>query len=72
MHKLIMAASLVALLGSPALAQSRPQFGPLDGGARASAIKQCSGVARAYSEPTWGDMQMQQYRACMAEHGQPA
>jgi hypothetical protein len=37
---------------------------------RAAAIHQCSGAAARYNEYTWGDMEIQQYRACMAQHGQ--
>jgi hypothetical protein len=40
------------------------------GGGRAGAISDCAAAARGYSEPTWGDMQSQLYRSCMAEHGQ--
>jgi hypothetical protein len=39
--------------------------------ARAAAIGECSARARKYTEYTWGDMEFQQYRACMAQHGQP-
>jgi hypothetical protein len=40
------------------------------GGGRASAIRDCAATSRGYSEPTWGDMQDNLYRSCMAEHGQ--
>ena len=39
--------------------------------ARAAALRECSAQSRAYSESTWGDMQILQERACMAQHGQP-
>jgi len=39
-------------------------------GGRATAIHACSGVAARYTEYTWGVMEVQQYRACMAVHGQ--
>jgi hypothetical protein len=38
--------------------------------ARAAAIRRCSTLAQRYTEYTWGDMEIQQYRACMAGHGQ--
>jgi len=38
--------------------------------ARATSIRECSTAAAAYREYTWGDMEIQQYRACMAQHGQ--
>lgn len=37
---------------------------------RDAAIRECSGHAAAYEEGPWGTMQIQQYRACMAQHGQ--
>lgn len=51
-----------------------PDFAPRTAdhvsGARAAAIRACSGAAARYTEYTWGDMEFQQYRACMAQHGQ--
>src|SRR5262245_59616346 len=38
--------------------------------ARAAAIGKCTAQAARYSEYTWGDMEFQQYRACMAANGQ--
>jgi|SRR5262249_25967706 len=38
---------------------------------RAAALTACTTAARKYSDPTWGDMELHQYRSCMAEHGQP-
>jgi hypothetical protein len=58
MKMLIAAAALAALVASPAFAQ------------RAALIGACSAMAGKYTEYTWGDMEIQQYRACMAEHGQ--
>jgi hypothetical protein len=37
---------------------------------RATAIHECSVQASRYVEYTWGDMDIQQYRACMAERGE--
>jgi|SRR3954467_12598922 len=40
-------------------------------GARAAAIHRCSVAGSKYNEYTWGDMEFQQYKACMAINGQP-
>jgi len=37
---------------------------------RATAIHACSVVAGRYTEYTWGNMEIYQYRGCMAGHGQ--
>jgi hypothetical protein len=41
------------------------------GAARAAAIQACSARAAPYREYLWGNMEFDQYRACMAEYGQP-
>ena len=38
--------------------------------ARAQAIHACSSEASKYVEHTWGDVEFQIYRSCMARHGQ--
>jgi hypothetical protein len=38
--------------------------------ARAAAMRECSEAAKRYLDPTWRSMQSQQYRTCMARHGQ--
>jgi hypothetical protein len=38
--------------------------------ARAATIHQCSVAASPYTEYTWGNLEFEQYRACMAQHGQ--
>jgi hypothetical protein len=38
--------------------------------ARAAALRECSAIAAQYPEYEWGNMEIQQYRACMTEHGQ--
>jgi hypothetical protein len=58
----------VTPFGSPSLDLRRPDH---VGTARAAAIGECSARAQKYTEYTWGDMEFQQYRACMAQHGQP-
>jgi hypothetical protein len=38
--------------------------------AREQALRECSTLAGAFKENTWGSMQIQQYRSCMAQRGQ--
>ena len=38
--------------------------------AREAAIRHCNAAAAGFKENTWGSMQVQQYRSCMAQHGQ--
>jgi hypothetical protein len=38
--------------------------------ARAAAIHACSVLASQYSVHDWGNTEFQQYRTCMAKHGQ--
>jgi hypothetical protein len=58
----------ISALASPSFAQ---RSGTQMSAARAAAIRECSLRARKYIEHTWGDVEFQTYRACMAEHGQP-
>ena len=37
---------------------------------REQALRDCNQLAGAFKENTWGSMQIQQYRSCMAQHGQ--
>ena len=37
---------------------------------RAQALHECSVRAARYPQYLWGNMEIYQYRACMAEHGQ--
>jgi hypothetical protein len=53
----------VTPFGSPTLVQN-------GGSGRGASIRQCSDRAAQYKEYTWGDMDIQQYRACMAANGQ--
>jgi hypothetical protein len=111
MTRIMMAAALAALLGTPALAQSpgpkpsagaklqtskepsyaRPGYGsgrdspyrafgavtPFGSPAREqtseprdSALRKCSEESRKYQQTTWGNMDIHQHRACMAQRGQ--
>lgn len=38
--------------------------------ARAAAIRECNILASKYPEYIWGDVEIQVYRECMAEHHQ--
>jgi len=63
------AASFVLLAClSPALAQTKT--GPGVDAARAKALRECNAKAEKYSLAAWGNVQLQVYRACMAEHHQ--
>lgn len=63
------AASLVLLTClSTASAQTKKDLG-VDA-ARAMALRECNAKAEKYAQYTWGDTQLQVYRACMAEHHQ--
>jgi hypothetical protein len=37
---------------------------------RAQALKDCNSQAAKYKQYTWGDYEINAYRACMAQHGQ--
>ena len=61
-------------LGFAVTAFASPTFAQMSvvdiNAARAAAIYACSVVAGRNTEYTWGNMEIHQYRACMAEHGQ--
>ena len=38
--------------------------------ARGAALRECSTLAGAYKQTTWGNLELYQYRSCMAQHGQ--
>ena len=44
---------------------------PVMNKAREDAIRECSGKSNSLTQTTWGYMQGNMYRTCMAEHGQP-
>jgi hypothetical protein len=68
-HGLAMLTFAFALtaLASPGHAQS----GRGISAARAAAIHECSVAASKYIEHSWGDFEIQVYRSCMAQRGQP-
>ena len=60
--------------GAAAFAAVTPFGSPVQepaGSPRASAIHTCSTDSAKYSQPTWADMNIHQYRSCMARYGQP-
>jgi hypothetical protein len=72
---------LVTLVVTPALAQpykpyglDRPWVGPHGqieiSAKRAAALRECSAIAAQWPEYEWGNMEIYQYRACMARHGE--
>ena len=82
-HKALMALAVALSLGlvvtaggSPALAKGRAQASYNGGGypitaARAAALRACTAREAQYPDYLWGVTEIQIYRSCMAEHGQP-
>jgi len=66
MNRLLSIVAVLSAAATPVLAQSYDKVSP----DRAAAIHECSARAAKYTEYTWGNMEFQQYRACMAERGQ--
>jgi hypothetical protein len=58
----------VTALASPSYARRGPERISQQ---RAQAIHECNLLAARYPQYLWGNMEIYQYRACMAEHGQP-
>jgi hypothetical protein len=69
MKMLITTLSVAALLAGPTLLQSANAAPAVDA-ARAQALRECNDASQRYPEYLWGDTEIYQYRACMAEHGQ--
>jgi len=67
--KTLVCLALATLVISPVFAQDRNSNRV--SAVRAAAIHECSVAASRYTEYTWGNMEFNQYRACMAQHGQP-
>ena len=58
----------IAATASPSLAQSN---GNHMTSAREQALHECNTAAAKYRQYTWGHQEIDTYRACMANHGQP-
>ena len=61
------ARSGVTLLGYEAGAQAHD----MSSSVRVKALQECNQQASKFLNYSWGDTQFDQYRACMAERGQP-
>jgi hypothetical protein len=60
-------------IGLAASALATPSFAQRSEGmsdSRAQALKSCNTEAAKYKQYTWGDMEIDTYRACMSQHGQ--
>jgi hypothetical protein len=55
----------VTPFGAPALERNGANMTA----ARAASIRECSGLAASFRQPTWGNMDSHQYRTCMAQRG---
>jgi len=57
--------AIAATAATPSLAQRGDM-----GAARTQALHQCNATANKFTQHTWGDWQLDEYRACMSRHGQ--
>ena len=64
----LLAASGFTILALASTGHAQPQYQPTS--KRAVAINECCSRAARYNQYTWGDMDIQQYRACMSGRGQ--
>src|SRR5262245_32385766 len=56
----------VTPFGTPAAGNSGKQ----SASARDDALRACSVISRRFTQTTWGNMDIQQHRACMVQYGQ--
>ncbi len=69
-HMLMLFLGLAALsIASPVVARPNHRADPMDA-ARAAAIQACNARARPYIQTTYGNLEIDIYRACMADKGQ--
>ena len=68
----VLAAQPTTHPGYAARAQAVPGGFGRDGisGPRAAAIRDCTNASAKFVESTWGNREFDEYRACMAEHGE--
>jgi hypothetical protein len=74
LHKTLAALALglaVTAGVSPALAQGRANYIGEVTPARAAALRACTAQENKFVEYNWGSQEVEIYRACMAQHGQP-
>jgi hypothetical protein len=69
-RKLGLATAIAALCMIPLAGAAAQSGGRQISAGRAAAIHECSVVASRYSQHDWGNVEIYQYRACMARHGQ--
>ena len=70
-RKLGLATAIAALCMIPLAGAAAQSGGRQISAGRAAAIHECSVLASRYSQHDWGNVEIYQYRACMARHGQP-
>jgi hypothetical protein len=70
MKTLSIVLTLGALIATALFAQSANAAPRMDA-AREKAIHECNVRAQKYIEHTWSDVEIDAYRSCMMEHGQP-
>ena len=66
----VIGATLVPFLAFAGTASAAGNDSPQVSAARTASMRECTTRAQRYSEYTWGNMEFQQYRACMSEHRQ--
>ena len=69
-RKLGLATAIAALCMIPLAGASAQSGGRQISAGRAAANHECSVLASRYSQHDWGNVEIYQYRACMARHGQ--
>ena len=70
-RKLGLATAIAALCMIPLAGAAAQSGGRQISAGRAAAIHECSVLASRYSQRDWGNVEIYQYRACMARHGEP-
>ncbi len=68
--RFVLPTTIAALWMAAAPCQAAAETGRQISAARATAIHECSVLAGRYSQHDWGNTEIYQYRACMAQHGQ--
>jgi len=69
-RKLGLATAIAALCMIPLAGAAAQSGGRQISAGRAAAIHECSVLASRYSQHDWDNVEIYQYRACMARHGQ--
>ena len=69
MKTFVVTLTLGVLFGSPAFSLPTNGGSSIDA-ARVEALQQCSAMEKKYPQYTWGDAQLDLYRACMEQRHQ--